>query len=89
MAIYGLAVFTYTKLPTGLKPNFHFSCKYVLLISEIFKFIGLILVVLTQNIAGISIAQIFLGFGYGIAAGCDTRITILMMAENSNPAVIV
>lgn len=74
MAIYGLAVFTYTKLPTGLKPNFHFSCKYVLLISEIFKFIGLILVVLTQNIAGISIAQIFLGFGYGIAAGCDTRI---------------
>ncbi len=74
MAIYGLAVFTYTKLPTGLKPNFHFSCKYVLLISEIFKFLGLILVVLTQNIAGISIAQIFLGFGYGIAAGCDTRI---------------
>ncbi len=74
MAVYGLAVFTCTKLPTRLKPNFHFSCKYVLLISEIFKFMGLILIVLTQNITGICIAQVFLGFGYGIAAGCDTRI---------------
>lgn len=74
MAMYGLAVFAYTKLPISLKPNFYFSCKYVLLISEVFKFIGLILVVLTQSIAGICIAQIFLGFGYGIAAGCDTRI---------------
>ena len=74
MAVYGLAVFAYTKSPTSLKPTYHFSCKYVLLISEVFKFIGLILVVLTQNIAGICLAQIFLGFGYGIAAGCDTRI---------------
>lgn len=74
MAVYGIAVFAYTKFPTGLKPNFHLSCKHVLLISEIFKCIGLILVVLTQSFVGICIAQIFLGFGYGIAAGCDTRI---------------
>ena len=74
MAVYGIAVFAYTKFPTSLKPNYRFSCKYVLLISEIFKCIGLILVVLTQSFVGICIAQIFLGFGYGIAAGCDTRI---------------
>lgn len=74
MAVYGIAVFAYTKFPTSLKPNYHFSCKYVLLISEIFKCIGLILVVLTQSFVGICIEQIFLGFGYGIAAGCDTRI---------------
>lgn len=74
MAVYGLAVFLYTKFPAKAKLSFYMSCKYVLLLSEILKCIGLLLVILSQNLIGICIAQMFLGFGYGIAAGGDTQI---------------
>lgn len=74
MAVYGLAVFIYTKIPDNMKPNFFLSCKHVLLLSEVFKCIGLIFIIFLQNFVGICIAQVFLGFGYGIAAGGDTRI---------------
>lgn len=42
MAVYGLAVFIYTKLPAKIKPSVLFSCKQILLLSELFKFIGLL-----------------------------------------------
>lgn len=74
MAVYGVAVFLYTKFPAKAKPSFYMPCKYVLFFSEVLKCIGLLLVVLSQNVIGICIAQIFLGFGYGVAAGYDTQI---------------
>lgn len=74
MAVYGMSVFLYTKFPPNAKPMFYLPCKYVLLLSEILKCIGMLLIVFTQNVVGICIAQIFLGFGYGVAAGCDTQI---------------
>lgn len=74
MAVYGLAVFTYTKLPARIKSTAYLPSKYNLLVSECIKFIGMILIIVTQNFAGICFSQILLGLGYGIAAGGDTRI---------------
>lgn len=74
MAVYGLAVFTYTKLPANVKPTSYLPSKYNLLVSECIKFIGMILIITTQNFTGICFSQILLGLGYGIAAGGDTRI---------------
>ena len=74
MAIYGLAVFVYTKLPINMKPSTFLSCRYTLLLSEVLKCVGLLLIIITQNFAGICFSQLLLGLGYGISAGGDTRM---------------
>lgn len=74
MAIYGLAVFAYTRVPTGARATARLSSRGVMMLSEGFKCIGLIVMILFQNFIGICIAQVILGLGYGIAAGADTRI---------------
>lgn len=73
MAIYGLSVFTYTRLPQKIKPSYYISCKKLLLLGESLKCLGLIFVIFSQNVVPICLAQMFLGLGYGIAAGGDTR----------------
>lgn len=74
MGVYGLAVFVYTKLPIDMKPPAYLSCRCTLLLSEGLKCIGLFLIVITQSFAGICVAQLLLGVGYGISAGGDTRL---------------
>lgn len=74
MAIYGLAVFAYTRVPTGARATARLSSRGVMMLSEGFKCIGLVVMILFQNFIGNCIAQVILGLGYGIAAGADTRI---------------
>ena len=74
MAIYGLAVFAYTRFPTRVRAAARLSSRNVMMLSEGFKCIGLVVMILFQNFIGICIAQVILGLGYGIAAGADTRI---------------
>lgn len=75
MAVYGLAIFMYTRvLPIKYRLSSHLSCKKILLLSEGSKCIGLLLMILVQDVFIICCAQVFLGLGYGISAGSDTRL---------------
>ncbi|HAZ5370785.1 hypothetical protein LCD22_16065, partial [Staphylococcus aureus] len=74
MATYGVAAFLFGLYKEKIFRIYQIKDAYKLIVSEVFKIIGLILLLYPSHFYILLVAQLLLGLSYSIMAGVDTSI---------------
>lgn len=81
MAVYGGTIYLYSCLPEKIKITYHFNSRKTLLISEVMKALGLLLLLVGNHILFLVCGQVLSGLGFVVASGSDSKIIYTNLKE--------